>query len=107
MCIRDSSKTNEPKKVPFNFKKLDTETQQPLKGVTFVLYGCDEKHAHNNLQDDKIKSCWQTIVGTRISGTDAVSYTHLDVYKRQVLMIITFVPEITLALPQMMNIPIK
>lgn len=64
------SKTNEPKKVPFIFKKLDTETQQPLKGVTFVLYGCDEKHAHNNLQDDKIKSCWQTVVGTRISGTD-------------------------------------
>lgn len=42
----------------------------PLKGVTFVLYGCDEKHTHNNLQDDKIKSCWQTVIGTRISGTD-------------------------------------
>lgn len=64
------SMANEPKKVPFQFIKQDAETKEPLKGVTFVLYGCDEKHTHNNLQDDKIKSCWQTIVGTRISGTD-------------------------------------
>ncbi|MFN6432202.1 prealbumin-like fold domain-containing protein [Eubacterium callanderi] len=35
-----------------------------------MLYGCDEKYTHNNLQDDKIKSCWQTVIGTRISGTD-------------------------------------
>ena len=63
------SMANEPKKVPFQFIKRDAETKEPLKGVTFVLYGCDEKHTHNNLQDDKIKSCWQTVVGTRISGT--------------------------------------
>ena len=64
------STANEPKKVPFQFIKKDAETGDPLKGVTFVLYGCDEKHTHNNLQDDKIKSCWQTVIGTRISGTD-------------------------------------
>ncbi|MFR3144933.1 hypothetical protein DW091_07340 [Eubacterium sp. AM05-23] len=64
------STVNEPKKVPFQFIKRDVETKDPLKGVTFVLYGCNEKHTHNNLQDDKIKSCWQTVVGTRISGTD-------------------------------------
>ena len=64
------SMANEPKKVPFQFIKRDAETKEPLKGVTFVLYGCDEKHTHNNLQDDKIKSCWHTIIGTRISGTD-------------------------------------
>lgn len=64
------SMANEPKKVPFQFIKQDAETKEPLKGVTFVLYGCDEKHTHNNLQDDKIKSCWQIVVGTRISGTD-------------------------------------
>ncbi|MDO5434617.1 collagen binding domain-containing protein [Eubacterium sp.] len=64
------SMANEPKKVPFQFIKQDTETKEPLKGVTFVLYGCNEKHTHNNLQDDKIKSCWQTVIGTRISGTD-------------------------------------
>lgn len=64
------SMANEPKKVPFQFIKRDAETKDPLKGVTFVLYGCDEKHTHNNLQDDKIKFCWQIVVGTRISGTD-------------------------------------
>ena len=64
------SMANEPKKVPFQFIKQDAETKEPLKGVTFVLYGCDEKHTHNNLQDDKIKSCWQIVIGTRISGTD-------------------------------------
>ncbi len=64
------SMANEPKKVPFQFIKQDTETKEPLKGVTFVLYGCNEKHPHNDQQDDKIKSCWQTVIGTRISGTD-------------------------------------
>ena len=64
------SMSNEPKKAPFQFIKLDAETKQSLKGVTFVLYGCNEKHTHNNQQDDKIKSCWQTVIGTRISDTD-------------------------------------
>ncbi|WP_195268863.1 LPXTG cell wall anchor domain-containing protein [Eubacterium sp. 1001713B170207_170306_E7] len=72
------SKTNEPKKSPFNFKKLDAETKQPLKGVTFVLYSCDKNHTHNELQSDKVTTCWTMVQGTRISGSDgAVDFGNL------------------------------
>lgn len=64
------SKTNEPKKVPFSFKKLDAETKQPLKDVTFVLYSCDKNHTHNEMQSDNVTACWNTVQGTRISGND-------------------------------------
>lgn len=64
------SKTNEPKKVPFSFKKLDAETKLPLKGVTFVLYSCDKNHTHNEMQSDKVTACWAMVQGTRISGND-------------------------------------
>ncbi|MEG2449726.1 MAG: SpaA isopeptide-forming pilin-related protein, partial [Eubacterium sp.] len=64
------SMVNEPKKVPFQFVKVDAETKLPMKGVTFVLYRCDVKHPHYDMQDDKNKACWQTVVGTQISGGD-------------------------------------
>ncbi|WP_133965226.1 SpaA isopeptide-forming pilin-related protein [Eubacterium limosum] len=64
------SKTNEPKKVPFSFKKLDAETKQPLKGITFVLYSCDKNHTHNEMQSEKVTACWAMVQGARISGND-------------------------------------
>ena len=70
--------------------KIDAVTKQPLSGVSFGLYN----QAGEQLQIQKTNSkgvaefiieqgTWQIIEVSALDGYAPVSYTHLDVYKRQ------------------------
>ena len=66
----------------FETGKFDDKIELPIKVVTRKELPSTDRIQYivGNLDDELVDSLAQ-----KLDGTDAVSYTHLDVYKRQVL----------------------